>query len=205
MSGLKALLKEKKVSQAELARLLGRDKSVITHLFQGKRQLKLHEAMKIAEYLGVPLSNIAVEGEEEAEAAEAALTGMEDTLVPFRHEPSGAVRRSQHVHKQGGKFYFGAAGSFSDKAYALEMSDDSLNLSGVLPGDVLISELDAPCRPHDLVVVQHYEGEGAQTLVRRYESPFLVPHSTDSRFRPLNQNTDDVRVVSPVVRLVRLF
>lgn len=48
---LKELLEAHQVNQTQLARLLGRDKAVITNLLQGRRQLKAEEAVVIARHL----------------------------------------------------------------------------------------------------------------------------------------------------------
>jgi len=196
---LRELLARNGITQTELARLLGRDKSVVTNLLQGRRQLKADEATVIARALHVPVAEIL--GVAEKEAAR----GVEEgALIPFQHEPKLARKARQVVHR-GGKYYLEEAGRFSARAYALEVPDDGLNLSGVLPGDVVISELDRACRAGQIVVAQHYASGGARTLVRRYQPPFLAVHSTNPAMRPLHLEHDDVRAVSPVLKLVRLL
>lgn len=196
---LKTLLARHGITQTELARLLGRDKSVITNLMQGKRQLKADEAGVIARALGVPVAQI-------LDVQDESLSGgvAESCLIPFQHVPLRA-RKSRQVVQKSGKYYLEESAGFSAKAYALEIGDDGLNLAGVLPGDIVISELDRPCKPGQLAVVQHYLGGDAETLVRRYEPPHLLPHSTNPAHRTLHLEHDDVRVVSPVLKLVRLL
>ncbi|GEM_PF-1980657 len=58
MQHLKQLLIEKNISQTQLAHILGRNKSAVTNLLQGKRQLKAQEVVKIAAFLGVSESEI---------------------------------------------------------------------------------------------------------------------------------------------------
>jgi hypothetical protein len=201
LSPLKQLLVKHGVSQTDLAHILRRDKAVITNLFQGKRQLKAEEAMLIARHIGVPVTQILGM----REPASAQTLREPPVLIPFQHEPSRAKKQS-NVVKKDGKFYLEVAdNNYSAKAYALEVRDDSMNLSGILAGDVVISELDRPCKPGQIVVVQHYEGRGAKTIIRKFEPPFLVPHSTDSGFGPLSAESDEVRVVSPVLKLTRAF
>lgn len=190
---LKALLKQHGVSQAELARLLSRDKSVVTNLLQGKRQLKLEEARVIAEHLGIRVNDILGEKPEGFEAP---------ALIPFQHAPE-RTRKSKHIVEKDGKFYLEDQGD--PKAYALEIKDDSLNLAGYLPGDIVVSVLDKKCKKGDVVVVQHYLESGAETILRIYQPPYLQPHSTNPHYRSLHEQEDDVRLVSPVVKLVRLL
>lgn len=53
MEHLRILIKSRGVTQTQLARVLGRDKSAITNLLQGKRQLKAEEVIKIAQFMNI--------------------------------------------------------------------------------------------------------------------------------------------------------
>lgn len=196
LSHLKQLLAQHGISQTDFARILGRDKAVITNLFQGKRRLKADEAMLIARHIGVPVAQIL--GEPKGGVSEPPV------LIPFQHEPEMA-RKATGVVKKEGKFYLevNEAAGFSSKAYALEVRDDSMNLSGILPGDIVISELDRPCKAGQMVVAQHYQGRGAKTVIRKYEPPLLLPHSTNASFKPLRADKEESRAVSPVLKLIR--
>lgn len=193
---LKSLLAQRGITQTELARLLGRDKSVITNLLQGRRQLKADEAGVIARMLGVSVAEILGLEEISGHVSEA-------PLIPFQHEPVQARRARQVVRREGQ--YFLEESGFTSKAYALEVRDESMNLAGLLPGDIIISELDAQYKPGQIVVAQHYQGAGAVTVLRRYEPPFLLARSTRDNFPPLSLENGEARVVSPVLKMVRLF
>lgn len=199
MSHLKHLLAEQGISQTDLARILRRDKSVITNLFQGKRQLKAEEAMLIARHIGVPVTEIL--GMSEAQGSM-----MEPTmLIPFQHEPKN-WKQHGNVLKKDGKFYLETESrDLSEKIYALEVQDNSLNLLGVMEGDFVISELDKPCKPGQIVIAQHYQGRGAKTILRKYAPPLLLAHSTSGEFKPLSTEDSDIRLVSPVLRLMRSY
>jgi transcriptional regulator with XRE-family HTH domain len=201
ISNLKQLLSVHGITQTELADILGRDKSVITNLFQGRRQLKAAEAEVIAKHLGVTVAQIM--GIREKAGAGFMEPPM---LIPFQHEPKRAKKISGVV-KKGGQYFLEAQGdvSYSDKAYAIEMPDDSMCLAGIMEGDVLISRLDKNCKAGQVVIAQHYQGRGAKTIVRMYKPPFLVPHSINASFKPLSIDKDDVRLVSPVIKLIRVF
>ncbi len=200
MSHLKKIMIKHGVSQTDLAAILGRDKSVITNLFQGKRQLKADEAMKIAKHIGVPVTHILGVKETPDGFME------EPALIPFQHEPKN-WKRHGNVVKKDGKFYLETTETVSaaKKIYALQVADNSMNLAGVLEGDFIISGLDRACKSGQLVVVQHYQGRGAKTLIRKYEKPLLLPHSTSANHRPLHIEEDDVRLVSPVLKLIRSY
>lgn len=200
LSYLKKLMKLRGISQTDLAEILGRDKSVITNLFQGKRQLKVAEAMVIAEHMEVPVSQLFGMDEQENSGF------MEAALIPFQHEPKQWKKHGNIICKEG-KFFLeaGDLGEFSSKAYVLQVQDDSMNLSGLLEGDLIISELDRSCKSGQIVVVQHYQGRGAKTLIRRYDQPLLLPHSTNPAFKPLHIDKDEVRIVSPLLKMVRAY
>ncbi len=195
---LKQLLARHGISQTDLAHILGRDKAVITNLFQGKRRLKADEAMVIARRIGVPVAQILGIQEQRGGLNEPPL------LIPFQHEPQSGKKLANVVKKEG-KFYLEIEESkgYSPKAYALEARDDSMNLSGILPGDIVISELDRACKRGQIVVAQHYQGRGAKTILRLYEPPFLMPHSTTASFKPIHLDKEEARVISPVVKLIR--
>lgn len=194
---LKTLLKEKGVQQTELAVLLGRDKAVITNLLQGKRHLKAEEAVIIAKYLGVPVTRLLGEKAVPGKAAE-------PVLIPFQHAPV-MLKKSRQVIEKGGKYYIEDSSAASAKTYALEVRDDALNLSGILPGDVVICQADGKARKGQIVVAQHYQGRGAETILRKYEPPYLMPHSANPAHKPLSEKEHDVRVVAPVIKLIRLL
>lgn len=198
MSHLKQLLAKNSITQTELARLLRRDKAVITNLFQGKRQLKAEEAMIIADHIGVPVAQILGISEPRG-FSESAM------LIPFQAEPEMSKRNSGVVKKDGKFFLEVNERAVSPKTYALEVSDDSMNLAGIIKGDIVISELDRACKSGQIVIAQHYQGRGAKTLIRKYEAPLLLPHSTLPTFKPLRMDDTNARLVSPVLKLIRTY
>jgi transcriptional regulator with XRE-family HTH domain len=198
LSHLKQLLAKNGISQTDLARLLRRDKAVITNLFQGKRQLKAEEAMVIASHIGVPVAQILGIHEPRGLAEPA-------VLIPFQSEPEMSKRNTGVVKKDGKFFLEMNDRGLSPKAYALEVGDDSMNLAGIMKGDIVISELDRPCKHGQIVIAQHYQGRGAKTLIRKYEAPLLLPYSTLAMFKPLRMDDTNARLVSPVLKLIRTY
>lgn len=200
LTHLKQLLTMHGIRQADLARILGRDKSVVTNLFQGKRQLKANEAALIARHIGVPVAQV-------LGMVECSDTGRSGPmlLIPFLHSPERANTNADIVRKEG-KFYMEIDGrGLSSKAYALEVEDDSMSLLGIVAGDIVICECDRPCKPGQIVVARHGRGQAAKTVIRQYEPPLLVPHSRTPSFRPISLEGDDAQLVSPLVKLIRVF
>ena len=197
ISNLKRLLQEHNTTQAELARLLGRDRAVITNLMYGRRRLKAEEAMSIANYLNVSVAEVL--GVEEAHGLK------EATSIPFRQEPSRQIRKRRSVVKRDGRYYLEEQNVRSDSVCAFEVGDNSMSLAGMMEGDIVIADMQANVKSGDLVVVQHYQGGGARTLIRRYHPPLLMAYSSDGATEPLSEHDEQVRIVSPVIKLIRLF
>lgn len=190
---LKRLLDERGITQTRLAELLGRDRSVITHLLKGKRRLKADEAKTIAEFLNVPVGELF--GEE--------VNGMHDSAPTIRFEgtPSADALKSGSIKRTDNGYILRELAS-CEHEYAIEMPDDSLNLAGILCGDLLVADLKTPPKEGQLCVLQYYQQDNATTLVRRFQPPFLMAHSTQE-YAPLAITDEAVRVVCAVKRLIR--
>jgi hypothetical protein len=59
------------------------------------------------------------------------------------------------------------------------MRSYALELAGVLPGDIMIVDLNLSPKPHDIVCAQIYEWSGmkSETVFRIFDPPYLVAHS----------------------------
>ncbi len=179
----------------QLAERLGCSYQQVTRLERGQRRLSQEWMERIATALSCrPAALIEKEPPE----------GLEETLIPFHAEPEH-TRAHPSIVKVEDTFYLRGETPFSEKLYALEVRDNSLNLSGILAGDIVISELDAPCRINDIVVVQHYTDNDARTILRRYEPPMLLPHATETGYTNFRADDGNIRIVSPVIKLVRLL
>lgn len=198
MIHLKELLVAKNKTQSELAAVLGRDKSAITNLLRGKRQLKAHEVPIIAHFLNVS----------EAEVLGINPPGMsEPTRVRFQGAPSVEMLRSgQLIEEDDGAFYLDGLDQVSVQCYALEVQDAGLDLAGILPGDIAICDPSRRCENGNIVVVQIYEHHGtAKTVLRKYQPPFLNIESTREGFERLHEDRANVAIIAPVVRMIRIY
>lgn len=205
MKHLKELLVRHNVTQTALARVLERDKSAITNLLNGKRQLKADEVIKIAGFLNISeLEVLGVDTDGNKSNVEND-TSDEYRWIPFQTPPTVEAQKSQLVTQEGDYFYFYDGGTASEKTYALEVMSNALVLSGIMIGDIVISELDKPVKSGDIVVVQHYTNNETETLLRKYQPPYLVPHSSNPEFKRLHEERSNVHIISPVVKLVRIM
>lgn len=202
---IRKLLKEKRLKQIDLASLLGRDKSVITLLMQGKRKLGADEAVTLAHFFKVPVAVILDEVPIGHSDGRARLDRLAEPLaIPFQTPPRHVAIDGETVQEKGGEHYLLAEG-VNEHDVALEVLDDAMNLAGLLKGDIVIAAMNETASPDDVVVVQHYEGDGAKSLLRRYQPPHLCADSTDSNARDFHIEEDDVRIIAPIKRMIRLY
>ncbi|MCI5050268.1 MAG: helix-turn-helix domain-containing protein [Rickettsiales bacterium] len=208
MDYLRDLLIEHGKTQTELAQILERDKSAITNLLQGKRQLKADEVVKISQFLNVSVDEVLGLGKPVKHRSDDMYRGGgEDEFVwiPFQNKPSQDLLGHDQVTQEGDYYYLFDGSAATEKTYAIEVTSNALILSGFLIGDIAISELDRPIEPGDIVVVQHFNNNVSETLLRIYQPPFLVPHSSNPEFKRLHEERANVRMISPVTRVVRLL
>lgn len=182
MQHLRELLKRKGVKQVQLAGLLGRDKSAITNLLQGKRQLKASEVVKIAEFLGVTEAEVL--GKEKPADATMADSGR-----------TGFVVAPSATSQPGG----------SDKSQLLIVPDNAMNLSGILQGDHLSYDEVTSAKSGDIIVVEFKDGETTTQSLRKYQPPFLVPHSSESHHQKLHEDRASVKLIGSVTQLIRNY
>lgn len=192
---LKSLLAKHGVTQTQLAKWLGRDKSVVTNLLQGRRLLKAHEAALIARELNIEINEIF--------GGEAPSSGVSEHegWIAFQHAPK--TPNAPHILQRGGKFYVEDGTIRHPKAYALQVRDNSLDLLGILEGDIVISQMDLPVQIGKIAVIQHYVGAGAQTLLRKFTGTVLTAHSSDKNHQDFAADDPAIRIVSPVLKLLR--
>ncbi len=204
MKHLKELLVAKGKTQSQLAEALGRDKSAITNLLQGKRQLKASEIPVIAAFLGVHETHVL--GMPDAPAPKPVTDGglQEAVRIPFQGAPSAQTLRSGQIVEENGRYYYEETALPEAHCYMLEVRDDSLNLAGVLRGDLLLCDPKRTPQDGDIVIVQHYNEDGsAQTLIRGYQPPFLEVASTTPTHAKLHEDRANVAIMAVVIRLIR--
>ena len=85
------------------------------------------------------------------------------------------------------------------KSYALE-------LSGVLPGDVMIVDLNVQPAPDDIVCAQIYDWSGSktETVFRLFDPPYLVTNSVRAgREKPMAVDNSSVVIKGVVTTILR--
>jgi|GEM_PF-2033762 len=84
--------------------------------------------------------------------------------------------------------------------WAVETS--AMNMDGVLPGDLIITDLGLSVKDGDMVLAQQtdHKATKTQTLLRRYAPPFLLARSTEPGFdKPVIVDGEKVIILAVVV------
>ena len=135
----------------------------MTMLFGGMRKLSAEEALVLADFFSVS-SDVILDKSPSAGFAEA-------SGIPFQAEPT-IHRGHAQIQQENGTWHLRGITVEGRNVHALEIQDDSMNAAGLLPGDIVFFSIhrQAPtAREGDLVILQHYTGTNASTLVRRLQ------------------------------------
>lgn len=199
---LKHLLVAKGKTQSQLAAALGRDKSAITNLLQGKRQVKLRELPKIADFLEVGVEELL--GMSPAQRT----NPSPSSAIPFYMPPGPLVQAMPIIAQQEAGFVLTMQLAIDNpvQCVAFEVPDHSLDLHGLVPQDIVICDLSAPCQAGNNVLVEVRAVDGSkQVVLRKYQPPFLNAYSTREGFERLHEERANVRMIAPVIQMLRYY
>lgn len=150
------------VSQAELARRLGKSPTFLTRVYDGQQELKLSEAERIARIMGLPLPEVLARAglsQQPGPLAPPAPRGLEESgAAPYLGDWQGMRP------PQGG----------DQSVWTLR--NDDLALAGYLRGDRVLVDMREQPRPGDVVLAQIYDfsADSATTVLRVWRPPYLV-------------------------------
>lgn len=88
------------------------------------------------------------------------------------------------------------------------MRGTALDMSGVMPGDILIIDMNRRPSAGDIVCAQIYDWSAsrAETIFRRFDPPFLMTHSSSGPpARPVVVDDDTIAIRGVAVGLIRPF
>lgn len=178
------------VTAADIAARLGRDRSAVSKIYAGQRQMSLEWAKAFAEVLEVPLDEVLKHAGvlDEATAAPLRPGFAESDVAPFRAK-DGEDRQARTVAQALGE---------RPGVDLWRVKSAALSLMGYMPGDLMLVDTHAAerVRQGDVVLAQVYDNTAAAafTLLRRYEPPVLVAASPDPGDRRVHV-VDGVNVV----------
>lgn len=171
----KAAQRRAGVTAEDVAKRLGKDRSLVSRIYVGRQAMKLEEAKIFAEVLEQPLDEV-------LRRAGVTDTPTVQVLTPGFSD-SDAV---SWVPKQGeGRDVEAIASAFGARPGVdiWQVRTNSMSLQGLLPGDYMLVDTHAADRvkPGDVVIAQLYDNARgkAVTILRRFEPPVLVAASSD--------------------------
>lgn len=184
------------VTAEDIAREIGRDRSLVSRIYVGRQKMTFDQAQVFARVLGVPVDEVLQHaGLLEPDFAPAsALLGMSDgDATPWQGRGGEAEKEQATAATLGG----GRPG-----VDVWTVKSAAMVLGGYLPGDRLLVDTHQAerCRAGDAVIAQVYNRNGAETLFRRYEPPVLVAASAEpARGRVLVVDGSNVVIRGKVV------
>lgn len=182
-------------SQARLGEAIGLDATGVSKIETGRKLVRADEVQKIADALGVPVSQLF--GLEPEPPAGPAQRGFPDELVPYDARPGDPFAALE-----------------TENRYLLTVACDSLTRIGIMRGDIVVVDGSAAAvnnrKPLSAVRAQYHPDVGhpgkAVTLLRQYYPPnLLVTNSTAENAPPLFLDHDDVQVLGVIVSVHRAF
>jgi len=212
MKHLKKILREQGKTQSDLAKALGRDKSAVTLLLQGKRQLKASEISLIADFLGIAetevlgIEPVKSPPQEEVAPAVASPSPPAVPLIPIAGRVSERLAVSPYVLHEQGHYYYQGAPIPEAGCFMMEVADYSLELCGLLPNDLVLCDSNLQPMKNDIVLVKQKLNNGRDVgLLRKYQPPFLEYDSTKRGFERLHEERANVAIIAKVIEVIRHY
>lgn len=159
------------ITAGDIARIRGRSRSNISHIYSGQQRMSLDWAQAFAEAFGTSVDEILLHaGALEPRRAQEMAPGFADS------DAAVFVARGGEDHETRARAeMFGGARPGVD---VWRVKSRALALAGFLPGDFILVDThqSETVRAGDVVIAQHYDWQagGATTLLRRFEPPVLV-------------------------------
>ena len=224
MQHLKRLLEQQGWTQSQLADLLGRNRSAVTHLLQGSRQLKADEVVKIAhafnvsfaEVLGEEATSVAVT---KTPLAQATTPPVEKILtkevvvekpvpveasIQFHIPPSTKLERHPAIRKQGQHYVFRLSQPANGTQYCIEVTGREVDHLGIIPHDIAF--IGPGYQEGDLVLVEHQSQQDWRHELRLYQPPYLKSFSSlEGQFHALHEERATVRILGAVYAVTRMY
>lgn len=172
----KAAQRRAGVTADDIAKRLGKDRSLVSRIYVGRQAMKLEEAKIFAEVLGEPLNEVLRRaGIADEPTAQVLSPGYSDSDAVIWAPKQGEGRDIEAIASALGK---------RPGVDVWRVRTSAMALQGLLPGDFLLVDTNSAerARTGDIVVAQvHDNAQGkAVTILRRFEPPVLVAASTDA-------------------------
>lgn len=177
----KAQQRKAGVTAEDIAQRLGRSRTGVSNILNGRQRMTLDWAKAFAEALDVPLAEVLERaGVTDAETAHQLQPGFSDNdAAPWRSGPDD--RQSTDIAQ-----LFGARPGVD----VWRVRNDSMSLAGYIPGDYILVDTHRAERAKagDVVLAQVYDYRRgtAMSVLRRFAPPFIVPQSPSIAVIPVH-------------------
>ena len=164
------------VTAADIAAELGRDRSVVSHIYTGRQRMSMDWAQAFAKVLQLPLSEVmrhaGIVDPAQAQRIDADFAGSD--LMQIRagdpdHSTARATAQTLTADATGLEIY--------------QIISKSMMLAGYMPGDTVVADPAQASRATagDIVTakITDWASGAAQTVIRRFEAPVLIAASPD--------------------------
>lgn len=158
------------VTAEDIARELGRDRSVVSRIYVGRQKMSLDQARVFARILDVPLADVLERAgvTEKTEAAAFTPGFAEGDVIPFTHQRQPGTADPIDT----------ALGADRPGVDVWQVSGTSLLYLGFRPGDHILIDTHAAerCAADDVVIAQVYDYQtgSAVTVLRQFQPPVLI-------------------------------
>lgn len=171
----KAQQRKAGVTAEDIAQIMGRSRTNVSHILNGRQRMSLEWGQAFSEALQVPLATILEKaGVTKPQVAQQLTPGFtESDATPWLN--SGRADDPVNI-------VAAALGAGRPGTEVWQVRGRSMLLSGYQPNDHIVIDTYASerIRAGDVVIAQHHQPNGAAiALLRRYEPPVLVAASTD--------------------------
>ena len=186
----KAQQKKAGVTAEDIAREIGRDRSVVSRVYVGRQKMTLELAQAFAKVLQVDVATV----------LEKAGVGTDTTIAQLRPGFSESDAAPWQGQDRQPKSIAAVLGMDRPGIDIWRAKSRAMCLHGILPGDYLLVDTHVSERVSagDVVLAQIYNNNNATaaTVIRRFEPPVLVAASSD----PADQRVHVVDGVNVVIR-----
>lgn len=162
------------VTADQIADKMGRSRSNVSHILNGKQRMSLDWAKAFAEVLQVPLATVL----EKAGVADGATA---QSISPGFAESDAAAWIPQGMAEAAPVRSVAEALGQRPGVDVWRVKSRAMALAGLVEGDyfLLDTHQSERVKPGDVVIAQIYSRTGASTVLRRFEPPVLVAASAD--------------------------